>query len=142
MAKGEAKFGVGGYTHGMQYDEDIARQICERLAAGETYAAISRDEGMPKRQTVTRWRAANSEFAAAYEEAMLEGCHALLDETLAIADDTEEDSSSRKVRIWTRHELIKRKRPDVFSDKVNMQHSGDASNPVVVQAIERRIVKA
>lgn len=159
------------------FTQDVADEICRRLADGETLTSICRDEGMPTRRTVTTWRHRNEEFATAYDEAVLAGCHALLDETLEIADNSpivelksqvstliealgdeaEEDVAKkieaieglerrfndlvqeRKLRVWTRHELIKKKRPDVFSDKVAMQHSGAVE---VVTKIERRVVKA
>lgn len=110
------------------YTDTLATEICEWLANGGTLAAYCRIEGNPAHRTVHDWRKANKAFADRYEEAMLHGCHALLDETLSIADGLEEDAASRRVRIWSRHELVKRKRPDVFSDKVQLQHSGSIQN--------------
>lgn len=121
------------------FNQTIADTICERLGEGETLVSICRDEDMPGRRTVGDWRKANPEFAKAYDEAMLQGCHALLDETLEIADDGSQDYTTdkdgnpvfdsehvqrSKLRIWARHELIKRKRPDEFSDKQKLEHSG------------------
>jgi len=103
-----------------RYSEAVVNEICERLAVGETMVSICRDDHMPGLTTVAEWRRAKKDFDDRYRQAMLDGCHALLDETLSIADDKGEDASSRKVRIWARHELIKRKRPDVFSDRVAM----------------------
>jgi transposase-like protein len=125
------------------FTQALADDICQRLGEGETLTAICREEGMPARRTVSDWRRLHPEFAQAYDEAMLQGCHALLDETLAIADDSSRDYTAgkdgaevldsehvqrSKLRIWARHELIKRKRPDMFSDK--LLHGGDPNNPV------------
>lgn len=136
---------MAGYTHGFAFDEALARTICERLATGETFSSISKDEGMPSRDTIRSWKESHPEFKQAWDDALLDGCHALLDETQEIADDGRNDWMERfdkdgkslgwvlngehvqrsKLRIWTRHELIKRKRPDVFSDKVQLAHSGE-----------------
>lgn len=122
----------------MEINREIADEILRRLAEGETLRGICREDGFPSYRTIGNWRKKDEAFDAEYQEAMLTGCHVLLDETLAIADDTANDYvegpngpaynpeavQRSKLRIWTRHELVKRKRPDVFSDKVAMQHSG------------------
>lgn len=125
------------------FTQEVADEILRRLAEGETLTAICRDEGMPTRRTVTNWRHANPEFGAAYDEAVLAGCYVLLDQTLEIADDARNDFMASqkgevmvdheniqrsKLRIWARHELVKKKRPDVFSEKVALQHSGAVAN--------------
>lgn len=120
------------------YTDALATEVCEWLANGGTLAAYCRQEGKPAHRTVHEWRKAHKDFGDAYDEAMLQGCHALLDETLEIADDGTSDFvpgksgpvfdsehvQRSKLRVWARHELVKRKRPDVFSDRVQMQHSG------------------
>lgn len=128
------------------YSEETANAICEWLAEGGTLVEFCKQGGTPGRSTVYQWKDANPEFSKRFDEAMLQGCHALLDETLEIADDSRNDwiaarakagdesaetaqanaenVQRSKLRIWARHELIKRKRPDVFSDKVQMEHSG------------------
>lgn len=131
-------------NHGYGFDEGKAAEIVRRLAEGETLRGICRDEGMPKKSAVYEWRRSNEAFGKAYDEAMEQGCHALLDETLEIADDSARDYRSTdegevfdsehvqraKLRIWTRHELIKRKRPDLFSDKQQHEHSGPNGGPI------------
>jgi hypothetical protein len=122
------------------YTPEIAAEILRRLSEGETLVAICREDGMPGRSTVHDWRKADpAGFGVAYDAAVELGCHALLDETLEIADDasgdyrTDKDGNPvldsehvqrSKLRIWTRHELIKRKRPDLFSEKVQLEHGG------------------
>ena len=49
--------------------------------------------------------------------------------SLTIADDITEDAASRKVRIWARHELMARKRPDEFG-KTRMEHTGKDGAPL------------
>lgn len=121
------------------YTDAIGEEIIAHLSEGGTLTGWCRQSGVGRR-TVGDWRANNADFAARYEQAMLEGCHALLDESLTIADNISEDATSRKVRIWARHELMARKRPDEFG-KTRMEHTGKDGAPIAVQAIERRIVR-
>lgn len=124
------------------YTQETADRICELISSGKTLTWICRQPDMPGRRTVGDWRRAHPDFDAAYKQAQEDGCHALLDETLEIADDREEDSSSRKIQIWARHELIKRKRPDLFSDKVALEHTGKNGGPVeTFTRVERRVVR-
>jgi hypothetical protein len=37
------------------YSDELAAEICERLASGESLAAICRDERMPSRKVVHEW---------------------------------------------------------------------------------------
>lgn len=46
------------------YSEAIADAICERLANGESLKAICAEDGMPGRETVRQWQAANEAFGA------------------------------------------------------------------------------
>ena len=110
-----------------RYTGALADEIIARLSEGETLRGICREKRMPCYRAVADWRRKYPEFDQRYQQAMLDGCHALLDETKEIADNTDEDPASRKVRVWTRLELVKRKRPDVFGDKVTHQHGGSVS---------------
>lgn len=116
------------------YSADLADEILGRLSDGETLVDICRGDGMPKPRTVRDWCNSIDGFREQYDRAMVEGCHALLDETLEIADGTEEDAQSRKVRIWARHELVARKRPDLFSKQVKMEHTGANGGPMKHEA--------
>ena len=51
----------------------LGRAICERVASGETEAAICRGEGMPNRATVQRWAQTLPVFAAALARARAVG---------------------------------------------------------------------
>jgi len=51
------------------YTEQLAADICERLAHGESLRTICNDDGMPHRTTVIRWLARRDAFLANYEVA-------------------------------------------------------------------------
>lgn len=139
-----------------KFHQGDANFILKRLEEGKTIPQIIAERPRLKRSTIRDWRHSHPEFGKAYDEAMLEGCHALLDETLAIADDSRndwmlaaaEDGDEKaaavlglnaenvqrsKLRIYARHELIKRKRPDVFSDKVDLNHKGNVGFSIRVR---------
>lgn len=112
------------------FTQEKADDICRRLAAGEMMTVIVKTEGMPAMRTVSDWRKAHPEFKEAYDEAMLAGCYVLLEQTIPIVDDITEDAQSRRVRAWGRHEYIKRRRPDMFSEKTTTELTGAGGEPL------------
>src|SRR3569832_910457 len=71
------------------YSEPVAREICERLAAGETLRAICRSEHMPPESTVRLWVLddAGPGFAAHYARARDVAMDVMADEIIEISDD-------------------------------------------------------
>ena len=53
----------------MRYTPERGREICARLAAGTSEAALCREPGMPSVQAVRLWAVREPEFGAAYEAA-------------------------------------------------------------------------
>ena len=72
------------------FDGAISLEICARIADGEPLRAICRDEGMPPWRTVYAWMEANEEFSARIARARIIGREAILEDTLLIANETEE----------------------------------------------------
>jgi hypothetical protein len=64
-----------------------AAEICERMAEGETLAAICRDPLMPAYSTVHRWRRTFAAFARDFQAAREALAHRLVDEGLEIAGE-------------------------------------------------------
>jgi hypothetical protein len=56
-----------------RYTEALAAVICQRVAAGESLAAICRDPGMPCREAVRAWRRRRPEFEAQVVQAQAAG---------------------------------------------------------------------
>lgn len=52
-----------------RFTADVAREVCERVAAGESLKAICADPDMPSDRTVARWAREHPRFAAAYHRA-------------------------------------------------------------------------
>lgn len=57
----------------VRYCPELGREICRRIAAGESQHALSREPGMPSRRTFGDWAAREPEFGAALEAAKLAG---------------------------------------------------------------------
>ncbi len=72
MPKGvEPARGAGGKAASVRYSAELGREICARVAAGESQHALAREPGMPSRRTFRDWALREPEFGAAFEAAKL-----------------------------------------------------------------------
>ena len=104
------------------YTQEIADQICERLAGGESLRQILRDEGMRPTGTVFRWLNDRRSFRDQYEHARDVQADVMADEITDIADDGSNDWMQReteKGRLITviDHEHVQRSRLRVDARK-------------------------
>lgn len=104
-----------------KYTQKLADEICRRLAEGETFSSICRDEGMPHFSTVWRWERAHPEFRVQIQEALEAGSNFLAHDCIRIADDDELDVASRRLRVDTRLKLISKWHRKAYGDKVEVQ---------------------
>lgn len=130
------------------FTQEIADEICARLADGETLRQICRDERMPHWTTVYDWKEANEEFSLRIARAREAGHDAIAQECLAIADDTASDTiatengdranaewiSRSKLRIETRLKLLAKWDPKRYGDKMDINHGGQDGNPVKTES--------
>lgn len=118
MAKSARKKPVGRPT---RLNTRIGREICLRLAEGESLKAICREPGMPVRSTVLRWVIEGAarpegdplrEFSGIYSRAREIQADAFADELLEVADDGTNDFVEKQVKngtiILADHEHINR----------------------------------
>ena len=131
------------------YTEEIAAEICQRIAEGETLNQICRDEHMPARPTVVGWCLENREgFSDRYARARDLQLEHWADEVIDVADDAtndymekvngEDEKSSwalngehvqrSRLRIDSRKWLLSKLKPERYGDK--LQHTGDKENPI------------
>lgn len=123
-----------------EYTTEIASEICERLAAGESLRAICRDDGMPSEAAVRGWVIDNREgFAAQYARAREAQAHSIAEELLEISDDGSNDWMERsgkdgeagwqlngehvqrsRLRADTRKWLLSKMLPKVYGDKLTL----------------------
>ena len=134
------------------YSQEIADEVCRRLAGGESLRAICRDEGIPDELTVRLWALDDREgFAAQYARAREIQFLAIADELLEIADDGRNDWMQRRgnderagwelnghgehiqrsrVRIDTRKWMLSKMLPKVYGDKTEVAVTGANGGPV------------
>lgn len=99
-----------------RYNEEMADEICFRLAEGEPLAKICRDAHMPGYSTVRRWEDENETFRALSTRARQDGTRFMADDCIMIADDPKLDAQDKRVRIDTRLRLIGKWNPKEFDD--------------------------
>lgn len=106
------------------YNEEVAAEICARLAGGESLRSVCRDDGMPDKATIFRWIAKHETFRDQYTKAKAESADAWAEQILDISDDGEEDVQRSRLRVDTRKWLMSRMLPKKYGDKVALEHGG------------------
>ena len=129
------------------YSEEIAANICERLAIGESLRSICRDDGMPSVTSVMRWLSVNLAFREQYAHARELQAEYRVDEIVEIADKDEADDPVKvnraRLRIDTRKWAASKLAPKKYGDQAKITHAGDAENPVaLVQITDEMRVRA
>lgn len=114
------------------FSDELAAEICRRLANGESLRSICNDDAMPHRDTVRVWQNEKPSFSAQYARARLEGADVLFDDLIQLADDNETgDVQHTKLRVDTRKWALSKMRPDRYGDKVENTIKGDPAAPIV-----------
>jgi hypothetical protein len=78
-----------------KYTEELAREICSRIAAGESLRRICEDDHMPAPTTVHSWVLDGGEFSNQYTKARQIQAETFVDELMDIADDGSNDWMER-----------------------------------------------
>src|ERR671921_110000 len=82
------------------YTDELAAEICERLASGESLNAICRDEHMPTRQAVHEWIADNrAGFGDKYARVREIQADHYADKIAEIADETKRSTAPDRAQI-------------------------------------------
>lgn len=124
------------------YTLELADEICERIANGETLRSICRIAGMPSYRSVYRWREAYPEFASRLAHARDCGGDVIAEETLAIADEGSNDTivtehgekpnsewiARSKLRVETRLKLLAVWFPRKYGQRIDMTTGGESLN--------------
>ncbi len=128
------------------YTPEIANEICERLADGESLRSICKLEHLPSRVTVRNWLADEryKTFLNQYARAREEQADHYFEEAIDISDDSTNDYMLREgipvlnaeavqrsrlrvdVRKWAAGKLA----PKKYGDKIQTELSGPDGGPV------------
>ena len=68
------------------YDETLAERLCDRVAGGETLAALCAEDDMPSLDGVKHWLRENSEFAGNLDRAIQVRREIFLDDMKEVTD--------------------------------------------------------
>ena len=94
------------------YTDELATEICERIASGELLIRICEEDGMPNIRTVSRWLMRRPEFYAQYADARETQQHLETEEMRSIADDVSILPEHKRImldaRKWRAERLAKR----------------------------------
>ena len=119
----------------IRYSPDIAKEICDRLAKGESLRAICESPYMPEESAVRQWAIKDSHgFTAQYTQARDLGLDVMADMTISIADedpgtldngatDTGRVAANR-LRFDARRWYLSKLAPKRYGDRLNVEHSG------------------
>ena len=79
-------------TRVVSYTDELAREVCERIARGEVWSRIGGTEGMPYYSTLFYWRRTRPEFDEAYKLAQAAGAEFRADEVVAVSQDATKET--------------------------------------------------
>lgn len=125
----------------IHYSDAVADEIVTRLGRGEPLANICRDAHMPFLSTVYDWMETKEDFGGRIARAREAGEDHILAECMDIADKTQlgqvtKDTPKgtettkadmiehRKLRIYTRLQLLAKWNPKKFGDKIDLNVGG------------------
>jgi hypothetical protein len=133
------------------YSQQIAAEICTRIAQGESLRSICRDDAMPSMASVFLWLAQKPDFSEQYARAREEQAEVHADAIVAIADETPdvEEVRDREGNVldlkmhsayvqWQKNRIDARKwvaaklKPKKYGDRVAL--AGDPESPIKVEA--------
>jgi hypothetical protein len=113
------------------YTEELAAQICDRLAHGESLRSICDDGDMPHRQTIFNWLRSNQSFFDQYAHAREIAADIAFDEMQEIADNaTPVDVQVAKLRVDTLKWRLARQSPKKYGERQKLEHVGQDDGPI------------
>jgi hypothetical protein len=88
------------------YSDELAHQMLDRIADGESLAQICRKPGMPNFETFLDWLGRRSELREMYYMAVEDHAQDVLNECIKISRDRNTSSAEIRLRIAARYLLI------------------------------------
>ena len=120
-----------------KYTNDLAMEICRRIAEGEPLTKICKDPAMPSYSTVMNWRKDNPDFLETYACAREDAGDTLADDIISIADQVlagEIDPHAARVAIDAKKWAASKLKPRSYGDRLNLDHSGEVATNSILAA--------
>lgn len=114
------------------YTPKIAKEICDRLAQGESLRSICKDDHLPTESAVRGWVVDDREdFSAQYTRARDLGLDCRAD---MIGERIETESDVARARLLFDHErwYLSKLAPKRYGDKIQAEHTGADGGPLTV----------
>lgn len=111
------------------YSEELAAEICERIASGKSLRKVCEADDMPSISAVTKWLNSKPDFVAQYARARDGQADTYAGEIVEIAD-TEPDPNKARVRIDARKWVAARLAPKKYGDKIAHTGGDEGDNPI------------
>lgn len=119
-----------------EYSQEKAKEICERIAEGESLNKICKSDGMPNKTTAIRWMATYPDFATSIAYARKLQADHYVDEQIDIADGaTPENWQVKKFQADTRKWVASKLAPKKYGDRTTL--AGDPDNPLEFRLSDR-----
>lgn len=127
------------------YSEEIAEEICDRLATGEPLAQICRDPHMPDEKTVRNWVVNRADtFGPKYARARDIGYDSIAEGILGYGDSKAEcigpdgyidNGEIQRLRLLSdnRRWLLAKLRPKQYGDKVTQEITGEDGSALITR---------
>jgi hypothetical protein len=133
-----------------KYTQELADEICEHLAIGESIRTVCLPEHMPAVSTFFKWLREHEEFSKQYARAKQESADAMAEDILDIADNGTNDWYERenkdgstsevvntdviarsRLRVDTRKWLMAKMKPKTYGDKLEVDAKVENVTPIL-----------
>lgn len=114
------------------YTEELATQICSRIATGESVRSIAKDDKMPNASTIHAWVLDNDSFSKQYVRAKEIGAELEAEMIEEIAWDESLDVQRAKLITDVKKWNLSKKLPKRFGDKQFVDHTTKGDKIVAV----------
>jgi hypothetical protein len=145
----------------IEYTEELATEICERISAGELLINICRDSHMPTVRRCSAWLKSESDFQALYNMAIADRLTIFEEEVISIADDAQNDLKEivkagkkikvqdaeviarAKLRVEVRFRHLKAGRPGKWGDSTTLITKSEDENiaDMPLSELEKKIAE-
>jgi hypothetical protein len=145
----------------IEYTEDLATEICERISAGELLINICKDSHMPTVRRCSAWLKSEGDFQALYNMAIADRLTIFEEEVISIADDATRDMreiiksgktikvqdaeviARAKLRVEVRFRHLKAGRPGKWGDSTTLITKSEDENiaDMPLSELEKKIAE-
>lgn len=126
---------------GPVYTDEIAEEICDRLATGEGLRSICRDPHMPTEMAVRKWVEVRADFGSRYAHARELGFDSIAEEIIEISDgpilhNGDPDNAlvqHARLKSDNRKWLLSKMMPKRYGDKVTTEVTGEDGGALITR---------